>query len=544
MRNLICITLLSLSLSCARQGTGKEAQAPNILCLVCEDISPFLGCYGDPVAITPNIDSLAQEGIRFTRMYSVSGVCAPSRNALITGMYPSGIGGNNMRTGNTKRVENVPDSLQIPPYECTPPPFVKCFTEYLREAGYYCTNNDKEDYQFKAPRSAWDESGRSAHWRNRPEGSPFFAVFNFTRSHESQIWAWDQEPWIIHPDSVEVPPYLPDTPLVRRDIARMHSNNTIMDREVGEVLAQLEEDGLLDQTIVIFYSDNGGPLPRGKRELLETGTRVPFIVRFPGREDDGKVVEELCSFVDVAPTILSLAGVKVPGYMQGQPFLGEQRTAPRTYVFGARDRMDEWFDCRRSVRDLGYRYVRNYRPDLGAYIDLAYRKQMNTMQELLRCREEGVLNREQAYWFRTEKEPEELYDLSTDPYELQNLAGDPAFNEVKERLSRELDRWIAEIDDKGVKYPAEKELMLSMWSEGIQPVTDPVRFATANGMVSLSCSTEGASMVYQLDHKGLDEKHWFLYTGPFEAAPGVTVSALAHRLGYLESQVAEMTMPH
>jgi arylsulfatase A-like enzyme len=302
------------------------------------------------VALTPNLDRLAGEGIRFTHMYSVAGVCAPSRNALITGMYPSSIGGNNMRTTNRRRVENVPDSLQIPPYECTPPPEVRCYTEFLRAAGYYCINNAKEDYQFTAPRSAWDESSTRAHWRNRPGDQPFLAIFNFMRSHESQIWAWEQEPWIVHPDSVEVPPYFPDTPLIRRDIARMHSNNTIMDREVGEILDQLKEDGLLENTVIIFYSDHGGPLPRGKREILETGTLVPFIVRLPGGEGAGTVVDDLCSFVDIPATILSLANVKIPDYMHGQAFLGPQKSLPREFVYGARDRMDEWFDCRRSVR--------------------------------------------------------------------------------------------------------------------------------------------------------------------------------------------------
>ena len=381
-RKILHIGLMGiLCCSCADQAPAVQDQRPNIICLVCEDISPYLGCYGDPVALTPHLDQLAEEGIRFTRMYSVSGVCAPSRNALITGMYPSGIGGNNMRTGNRRKVENVSDSLQVPPYECTPPSDVKCYTEYLRAAGYYCTNNAKEDYQFRAPKSAWDESSSRAHWRNRPGDQPFFAIFNFMRSHESQVWAWEQEPWIIHPDSVEVPPYYPDTPLVRRDLARMHSNNTIMDREVGEIIAQLVEDGLLENTIVIFYSDHGGPLPRGKREVLETGTLVPFIVRFPGKEHAGLVKDELCSFVDIPATILSLAGVQLPAYMQGRAFLGDQKSEPRKYIFSARDRMDEWFDCRRAVRDEQYRYIRNYRPDLGAYLDLGCLSSMNTMKE-------------------------------------------------------------------------------------------------------------------------------------------------------------------
>jgi len=543
MRKITCIVMIAACFSCTTPGDKDQVQQPNILCLVCEDISPYLGCYGDPVALTPNLDKLASEGIRFTRMYSVSGVCAPSRNALITGMYPSSIGGNNMRTGNRRVVENVPDSLQVPPYECTPPSYVKCYTEFMREAGYYCTNNTKEDYQFKAPRSAWDESSRNAHWRNGPEGTPFFSIFNFNRSHESQIWAWEQEPWIIHPDSVEVPPYYPDTPPVRRDIARMHSNNTIMDREVGEIIAQLEEDGLLERTIIIFYSDHGGPMPRGKREVLETGTLVPFIVRFPGQEGAGSVVNDLCSFVDIPATILSLAGLEVPEYMHGQAFLGDQKSAPREYIFSARDRMDEWFDCRRAVRDERYRYIRNYRPDLGAYLDLDFRRSMNTMQELLEGRDGETLNEAQKYWFRTDKEEEELYDLEQDPFELNNLAGDPEYRKVKARLSKVLDRWISGIDDKGVKYRTEKDLMLSMWPGGIQPETASPEISMEDGKLILTCDTEGASLVYQLNHEGLSTDHWFLYTGPLETGTGTTITALAHRIGFTESAITEFVVP-
>jgi arylsulfatase A-like enzyme len=543
LRNITLFITLGVScLTCMHQGMQDEGNPPNILCLVCEDISPYLGCYGDPVALTPQLDRLASDGIRFTRMYSVSGVCAPSRNALITGMYPSSIGGNHMRTGNRMHVENVPDSLQVPPYECTPPPYVKCYTEYLRAAGYYCTNNDKEDYQFAAPRSAWDESGRHAHWRNRPEGMPFFSIFNFIRSHESQIWAWEQEPWIIHPDSVEVPPYYPDTPLIRRDIARMHSNNAIMDREVGEIIRQLEEDGLLEETVIIFYSDHGGPLPRGKREILESGTRVPFIVRMPGREGAGSVVDELCSFVDIPATILSLAGVEVPGHMHGQAFLGPQKASPRNYIFGARDRMDEWFDCRRSVRDDRYRYIRNYRTDIGAYLDIGFRKQMNTMQELLALRDAGALDEQQLYWFRKVKEQEELYDVEKDPFELKNLAADPAHQEVLNRLSGALDQWLTEIDDKGIRYTTEQELMYSMWPEGIQPATDPPVLQYEDGKASLTSSTPGASIVYQLNHKGYTPGHWLLYTDPLQLVPGDTVTAVAYRIGYLESDVEEFVI--
>lgn len=511
----------------------------NIVCLVAEDISPFLGCYGDKVAYTPNLDKLASEGVMYTHMYSVAGVCAPSRNALITGMYPSSIGGNNMRTNNAHHVMNVPDSLQIPPYECTPPPEVKCYTEFLRTAGYYCINNEKEDYQFVAPKSAWDESSRYAHWRNRPDKEmPFFAIFNFMRSHESQINNWIGEPLVVHPDSVVVPPIYPDTEKIRLDIAQMHTNNTIMDREVGEIIDQLKKDGLLDKTIIIFYSDHGGPLPRGKREVLETGTRVPFIVRFPDQKRAGEVVDELCSFVDIPPTLLSLADVEIPGYMQGQAFLGNQKSAPRTYVYAARDRMDEWFDCRRSVRDQRYRYIRNYRPDIGAYLDIQYRKQLNTMKELLAAEENNLLNDDQKYWFRKTKAEEELYDVENDPYELNNLLGNPEHEKALNRLRKAHLEWVNSIDDKGVKYRTEKALLGSMWPNGIQPITSAPVFHQRDSYLEITSSTPGASIVYQINGEGYHHKHWFLYNDVITVQKGQQISAIAHRIGYKESSTA------
>ena len=527
-----------LAAACTTTGRSGEEERPNIICFVAEDISPFLACYGDPLAETPNLDKLAAEGIRFTQMHSVSGVSAPSRNALITGMYPSSIGGNNMRTSYPERA-NIPDSLRIPPYECTPPPYVKCYTEYLREAGYYCTNNAKEDYQFKVPKSAWDESSEDAHWSNRPEGRPFFAIFNFFQTHESQIWEREGEPLVIDPDSVKLPDYFPDTPEIRRDIAQMYTNINKMDREVGKMIHELEEESLMDNTIIIFYADHGGPLPRGKREILESGTRVPFIIRFPDKKDAGEQNNELWTFIDIPATILSLAQVDIPDYMHGKAFLGKQRSEPREYIYAARDRMDEWFDCRRSVRDEQYQYIRNYRTDIGAYLDIRYRKQMRTMQVLLRMRDEGTLSEEQMYWFRKKKTPEELYDLQTDPYELDNLAGDTAYHDILLRLRAAHEAWVKQIDDKGVKYRNEKELFLSMWPGGIQTETLLPEIEERGELIKLTCDTKGASIVYQINHSGYNKNHWYLYHEPIDMNEGDTLSVIAHRIGFGESDTLE-----
>lgn len=502
---------------------------PNILCLVTEDISPLLGSYGDPAAYTPNLDKLAEEGIRFTRVFSVAGVCAPSRAALITGMYPTSFGANNMRTNR----RDLPELKGCPPYEATPGPEVKCYTEFMRASGYYTTNNEKEDYQFRAPETAWDESSRSAHWRDRPAGMPFFSIFNFMRSHESQIWGWLDEPKAVKPEEVPVPPIYPDNEVVRKDLATLYTNISIMDREVGEVIAQLEEDGLLDSTIIIFYSDHGGPMPRGKREILDSGLKVPMIIRLPGGRLAGTVNDELISFVDIPATILSLAGVEIPEYMQGQAFMGDQEAEPREYIFAARDRMDGQTDCRRAVRDKQFKYIRNYMPEVGAYQPIQFRLNIPTMNELLRMKDEGILNEEQMYWFRTSKELEELYDVEKDPWELRNLAGDPEYQGVMERMRKVHLDWMEEIGDPG-PIP-EKELVESMWPGMEQPVTEDPVIRISEGEVSIECATPGASIAYQVNGKGYTTDHSFLYTGPFLVREGDEVSARAFRIGFRPS---------
>jgi arylsulfatase A-like enzyme len=515
-----------------RRASGRAR--PNVLCVTCEDISPRLGSYGDPVALTPVLDRFAREGVRFTRMFSSSGVCAPSRAALITGMYASGIGANNMRTSSADRVG-------LPKYEAVPPPQVRPFPEYLRAAGYYTTNNAKTDYQFTPPLTAWDENGRDAHWKNRPEGMPFFSVFNLETTHESQVWDRANDPVVVPPERVILPPYYPDTPAVRRDVARVYSNVAVMDRQVGELLAELEEAGLADDTIVVFYSDNGGPLPRGKRELLDSGLHVPFMIRFPDGAHAGTVVDDLVAFVDVPATILSLAGVPVPGHMQGRPFWGDQKASPREYVFAARDRMDERVDHVRAVRDRRFKYLRNYRTDLPRYQDVTYRRQMAAMQEILRLRDEGKLDPVQSLWFQPTKPAEELYDTEADPHEVRDLSGDPAFGEPLARLRAALDGWLRETGDRPGR--PETELVESLWPGGVQPKTAAPAIAWHDGRVALECPTEGSAIAYQVDGRGLRPGHWFLYTEPFAARSGSVVTATANRVGFAPSGEVRFVVP-
>lgn len=426
---------------------------PNVLWITCEDMSPNLGCYGDNYAITPRLDQLAAESIRYTHAFSVAGVCAPSRSCLITGMYPSTIGSQHMRC--TTRL----------------PDFIQCFPEYLRAAGYYCTNNSKEDYNFKTPRAAWDESSPRAHWRKRAAGQPFFAVFNLTITHESQIRLPDGAfakrtaslaPNERHdPAKAPIPAWQPDTPVVRRDWARYYDLITAMDKQAGDLLDQLAADGLSEDTIVFFFSDHGVGLPRGKRWLYDSGMRVPLLVRFPKRHragapgEPGTTCDRLVSFVDFAPTILSLAGVDIPRHLQGAAFLGQRAAAPREYVYGIRDRMDERYDLTRAVRDARWKYIRNYRPELPYAQPLEYMDEMPTMREWRRLAAEGKLTGPAGNFMRPTKPVEELYDTQADPAEIQNLAADEAYREVLERLRSAHSRWIDETHDLGFLPEAE-----------------------------------------------------------------------------------------
>lgn len=502
---------------------------PNILCITCEDISPYLNCYGDKVARTPNLDKLASEGVKFNNVFGNAGVCAPCRASLITGQYHNSFGANHMRT-----TSNVPEGL--PKYEAVPPPEVKCYPEFMRAEGYYCTNNTKTDYQFEAPITAWDENSRHAHWKHRPGGMPFFSIFNLMTTHESQVWDRANDPVVVRPEEVKLPPYYPDTYKIRRDVARVYSNVRVMDREVGELITEIKEAGLLDNTIIIFYSDHGGPLPRGKREIYDSGLKVPMIIRFPDKKYAGTEVDELISFVDIPPTILSMAGIEPPDYMHGQAFWGEYKAEqPREYIFAARDRMDGQYDMRRAVRDKKFKYIKNFHPEIPCYLDIKFRKNLNTMQELLRLKKEGKLNEDQMYWFREKKAPEELYDITEDPYELKNLADKPEYQKDLQRMRKQVENWMNRIGDTG--RMSEEELIKSMWPGGVQPVTQPPRMKKKGEKVQLSSATQGASIAYQINGKGYDKEHWFLYSEPFQVEKGSRITATAIRIGYKQSKV-------
>lgn len=560
------IFLLIAGLGCSSSKTQKTIvlqERPNILWLVAEDLSPIIAPFGDSTAITPNINRLANEGVRYPNLFSTHGVCAPSRAAIITGMYPSGIGANHMRTNSSM------DFTNLPAYEAVPPPQVRMFTEYLRQAGYYTSNNSKQDYQFRAPVTAWDESGNFAHWKNREEGQPFFSVFNFNITHESSLFepygfkiderrhyeagnrdfdlvGWNirttehETPELISKDAdFPIPPYLPDTELVRRDLWKTYNNISEMDRQIGAVLNQLEEDGLLENTIIFFYGDHGGPLPRQKRLIYDSGLNTPLIIRYPNKQLAGSIDKQLLSFIDFAPTLLSITGIEVPEYMQGQAFLGDfEVEKERAYVHAATDRLDEFTDSKRAVRDNRFKYIRNYRPDQSYYLPVLYREQIPTMQELLRLRDEGELNAIQSQWFRETKPVHELFDLENDPYELNNLADDVYYQEKLKELSLEMDRWLDEIGD--TPSLLEKNLIESLWEGNEnQPITmNPIITEFDSGYIKISTATDGASIGYKIiPDNGIEPNTWKIYSDSLLISPNDKLLIQAHRIGYKPSEL-------
>ena len=418
-------------------GSARAADRPNLLWLTCEDMSPTLGCYGDAYATSPNIDRFAAKSLRYLTVWSNAPVCAPARTTLITGVYPTSTGSQHMRS-------NLPM-----------PKDMKMYPQLLREAGYYCTNNVKEDYNLLKPDGVWDESSARAHWTNRKPGQPFFAVFNDTITHESMIRRRPHT--LVHdPAKVRVPAYHPDTPEVRHDWAQYYDNITTMDHAFGARLNELEDAGLADDTIVWFYSDHGSGMPRSKRWLYDSGLRVPLIVHVPEKwkhlapegYKSGGTTDRLVSFVDFAPTVLSLAGLEPPRWMQGKAFIGKFTAQPREYLFGFRDRMDERYDMSRSARDARYLYVRNYMPHRPQGQFLSYMFETPTTKVWKRLFDEGKLNAAQSQFFKP-KPPEELYDTRSDPDNVKNLIESPALQPVLFRLRAALSNHLQESHDLG-----------------------------------------------------------------------------------------------
>ena len=532
MKKLIYIILLPFFFSF--QAEKPSPKQPNILWITCEDMSEHLGCYGEKVAKTPILNQFASEGIRYTNFYATAGVCAPSRSAIITGMHQQTIGTQHMRTLAASRIGSDSYPPNFKSYSAVVPEKVKCFPEYLRENGYYCTNNSKEDYQFEAPPTAWDESSDNAHWRNRIDKTqPFFSVFNLFITHESQVFMRAKEPLLVKPEDVIIPPYYPDIPEVRKDMAIFLSNVMKMDKQVGKILAELKEDGLLENTIIFFFSDHGDGLPFAKREIYDRGLRVPFMVKFPANQDAQTVDNELHSFVDLAPTVLSLANIPIPKNMQGQVFLGNQKAPnPRKYIYAARDRMDSEYDRVRAVRDGSFKYIKNYMPEKPLYQNIRFRLLQPMMPAILKQRDEGKLNETQMKWFVQTKPKEELYDCQNDYFELNNLADKPEFQSKLKELRKVNENFTKKYGDMGEQNEME---MVSKWWSGKQepPTTEIVNTQNIAGKCNLSTSTISASIGY----KTKAESPWMVYVKPFSIQKGDSLYTIAQRIGYKKSDI-------
>jgi arylsulfatase A-like enzyme len=460
-RLFLCLFLL-LSFNCFSQ-TKSNQDLPNILWIVSEDNSAiYTGCYGNTFATTPNIDKLASEGFLYTHAYCPNAVCAPSRNTILTGVYASSNGHENMRSLYPKSE------------------IVRTYPEYLKEAGYYCTNNRKTDYNTNSvdPDKIWDECSGKAHYKNRPEGKPFFAVFNSMISHESCLFKKiiPNDELKHDPAKVTLAPYHPDTPEMRHDWAQYYDCVETMDAWVGGLLKELDNSGLADNTIVFYYGDNGGVLPRSKRFVYESGTQIPLVIRIPEKYKNlypvttqNNQVDRLVNFVDFVPTLLSIVGVPIPEYLQGHAFLGDQKTKDPEYTFMSRLRMDERYDNVRTVRGKQYRYIRNYMPFRISMQHVTFLFNSMSARSWAEEYEAGRTNEVQSRVFQ-EKPVEELYDTENDPWEIHNLANDPKYADVLKQMSKALDDWRRETYDIGIIPETDYTLLA-----GDMPIYDYMR---------------------------------------------------------------------
>ena len=449
VKKFLFVTLLSVLLVAACKNRGPIATKPNILWITCEDISPNLGCYGDPNVYTPNLDRLAREGVMYQNAFASAPVCAVARSCIISGLYASSQGTQHMRCKGI-----IPKGVRLYP-------------ELLRDAGYYCTNNVKTDYNFDMdPKSIWDDCSNTAHWRNnKKSGQPFFAIFNFTSSHESRVNDIDRhkeairkvpQKYLKNSTEITLPPYYPNTEKTRELMARYYNNITGMDMQVGEILEQLKEDGLEENTIIFFYSDHGAGIPRHKRWLYDSGLHVPWIVKVPEKyrswmpHENGKSTDELVSFIDLPATALNLAGINIPDYMEGRAIIGEELSEMRKYIFAGRDRMDERYDMQRCVRDKQFKYIRyyeSYKP---------FCQYMNTpekgaiMKEIRAAHKDMTLPPEGQHIVSTTKPSEELFDCKNDPFELNNLVDNPEYEDKLQELRSAHSQWSDKTKDTGL----------------------------------------------------------------------------------------------
>lgn len=479
----------------------RSPARPNILCIVSEDCPPWLGAYGDALATTPNLDRLAARGVVFEHAFSTSPVCAPSRFAIISGYHG----------------EAVPPAQHMST-RAHLPGAISTYPELLRERGYYCTNNSKTHYNSDIdPAAIWNESSDTAHWHNRPAASPFLAVFNCMQTHESCVFRPIEGR--VTADQVRVPANLSDLPEFREELARYYANIEIMDRFMGERLAELEAAGVAEDTVVIYHSDHASPLPRSKRFCFDDGLHIPLIVHVPERwrhlapGAPGSRIAAPVSMVDLLSTLLAIADQDAPNPSQGTPFLG-RHYSPREFAFSGRDRMDEHYDMMRTARSVRYRYIRNYAPHriYGQHYAFAWNAKGYQAYEALHLK--GQLSPLHDLFWRS-KPAEEFYDMAADPASINNLAGSPQHTAELDRHRRALDRHMLDIRDGGFipegseceaasqdqeRYPLQRIMTLAaqaigrdaslvpLFLESLSDSNPVLRYWAAQGLLILSCS--------------------------------------------------------
>ena len=540
-----------LALLFIASGAAALPRRPNILLLMAEDMSSRVRAYGDFAAVTPNLDALAEQGVSYTRTFATAGVCAPSRAALILGMHQIATGTQHMRTSSR------PGGA----YYAVPPVGVKAFPELLQKVGYFTYTDNKLDYQFSrvrahtGPSTIWThEGGRADDWSRRAPGQPFFGWINFQVTHESGVFAplgtlphsamhfaiqlfrwWTLDPpvpEVVLPEDVLVPPYYPDIDVVRADMARHYNNITYMDAQVGEVLRQLDAAGLADSTIVIWTTDHGDPLPRAKRDLFDSGIRVPMIIRWPAAYrpagvEPGSVDRRLISFVDLAPTILSLAGVPVPRNMHGRSF-ARVDAQPNQYIYASRDRIDELMDRQRAVRDERYKYLRSWYPWQPDGTDLDFRDNIDMVRVMREWHDTGGLDYVQMRWYMAPGK-ERLFDLEKDPYETRDISTSPRYRKVLLRMRRAMDTWLQEIGD--TSEEDEDAMVARLVPDGKRKVTPAPEFILKDGVLEVA-AVWGHSVKYRVN-----DGPWRIYSYPLAMRNIKKIEAMAVRYGWEESEI-------
>ena len=522
-------------------------ERPNILLLIAEDLSPRIEPYGDNLAKTPNLTKLGTKSIRYTSTFTTAGVCAPSRASLITGQHQISFGAQHMRTSTSP----------LGKYLALPPDQVKAFPELLRREGYFTFTDSKLDYQFSGIRSGsgpftiWDsESASDTGWRDRNENQPFFGMINFFETHESGVMRPSGiphsathlatqlarlklvAPEVTNPHDVKLPPYYPDTDVVRKDIARHYDNIALMDERLGAITRALKEDGLFEDTIIIWTSDHGDGLPRAKRELLDSGIKVPLLIKLQCNAETtciAKTDDRLVSFVDLAPTILSLASAPVPHWLHGQNIF----ESSRTYVFASRDRIDEVEDRQRAIRSKDYKYIRSWYPGVPGGHELDYRDNLDMVRNWRKLFLEKKLTTIESRWFEPPGE-RQLYNVFEDPFETNNLINKKEHEHIARDLDQQLTDFLIRIGDKSEL--SEDEMKETLLCNGEICQTAAPTLTWENGKAHLS-SKEGASIGYQA--KKSDQ--WSLYIAPLDLS---TFRYKAIRYGFEESEVLVARAPN